>query len=478
MSNTYSPAPGASRSNPMLTRRPYYVRMGDFTSVIPSIVVFAVVVGGSIVGLSALRRRARRRLAAGGGTPGALGAAGRTSGTIAGNGTPGGAPARVAVADLVRAANIQLVQMDDAIRDSEEELQFALAEFGEQSTHDFAEAIGTAKHRASEAFALKHRLDDEVPDSEQQQRDWSKRILALSDSALALVTAQSRAFEQRRRAETSAPDALTRVRDRVAEARLRLPAAAITLAGLRSSFAPEAIADITSNDATAAGAFDEAERKAAEAEAALAANPLAATSRAVQDAEAEFRRGVALLDAVDRMRDSLAAATSGRAAALERARTAHAEAAALRGGIEDAEAATRIVDAAARLDEVARAAAARTPPHPVADLEALGAASAAFDEALAVARTAQQRLDSARTALTGAIAIAESQIDTAGDFIAGRRGQVGADARTRLAEARRQLSLARLEADPVAALDGARRAATLATDADSLARYDASGLRG
>ncbi|MGA1836706.1 hypothetical protein VD659_07205 [Herbiconiux sp. 11R-BC] len=452
--------------------------MGDFTSVIPSIVVFAVVVGGSIVGLSALRRRARRRLAASAGTPGALGAAGRTSGTIAGNGTPGGAPVRVAVADLVRAANIQLVQMDDAIRDSEEELQFALAEFGEQSTHDFAEAISTAKQRASEAFALKHRLDDEMPDSEQQQRDWSKRILALSDSALALVTSQSRAFAQRRRAETTAPDALTRVRDRVAEARLRLPAAAITLAGLRSSFAPEAIADVASNDATAAGAFDEAERKAAEAEAALTANPLAATSRAVQDAEAEFRRGVALLDAVERMRDSLAAATSGRAAALERARTAHAEAAALRGSIEDADAATRIVEAAARLDEVARAAAARTPPHPLADLEALGAASAGLDEALAVARTAQQRLDSARTALSGALAIATSQIDTAGDFIAGRRGLVGADARTRLAEAQRQLSLARLEADPVAALDGARRAATLATDADSLARYDASGLRG
>ena len=77
-----------------------------------------------------------------------------------------------------------------------------------------------------------------------------------------------------------------------------------------------------------------------------------------------------------------------------------------------------------------------------------------------------------RTALAGALRIAESHIGTADSFISGRRGRIGPDARTRLASARRELELARLEADPVAALDAARRAATLATDADALARYD------
>ena len=37
----------------------------------------------------------------------------------------------------------------------------------------------------------------------------------------------------------------------------------------------------------------------------------------------------------------------------------------------------------------------------------------------------------------------------------------------------RQLALAEAEADPVAALDAARRAMTHATDADALARFDA-----
>jgi hypothetical protein len=49
---------------------------------------------------------------------------------------------------------------------------------------------------------------------------------------------------------------------------------------------------------------------------------------------------------------------------------------------------------------------------------------------------------------------------------------VQAAARTRLAEAERQVALAVAESDPVIALDTARRAMTHATDADALARYD------
>ncbi|WP_092550248.1 hypothetical protein [Herbiconiux ginsengi] len=426
--------------------------MGDF-SLIPSLIVFAVVVVALIVGLSLLRRRARRRIAP----------------------EIGRAPARVEVSDLIRSANIQLVQMDDAIRDADEELQFAIAEFGPEATHEFADAIATAKTRASEAFALKQRLDDSVPDSEQRQRDWSKRILTLSDSAHALVTAQSRAFERRRRQETTAPDSLQRVRDDIATGRDRLPAASSLLETLGAEYAPEAVAPMAGRTEAAEHAFDEAERLVGAADSGLAAAPLTPVAGQVQAAEAAVRRGATLLDSIERMRDSLREAAGSRDEAVTAARALVAEAARLRDTIEDADAVARIVAASAAVDEVAHTAATRTPPHPAADLDALAAATARLDETLAVARTAQQRLDSARSALVGAVHIAESHIRTASDFIAARRGSVGTDARTRLAGAERELGLARLEADPVAALDGARRAATLATDADALARYDAGG---
>ncbi|WP_382309029.1 hypothetical protein [Herbiconiux sp. UC225_62] len=426
--------------------------MGDF-SLLPSFIVFAVVVVALIVGLSLLRRRARRRLAP----------------------AIGGAPARVEVADLIRSANIQLVQMDDAIRDADEELQFAIAEFGPEATREFADAIATAKSRASEAFALKQRLDDSVPDSEQRQRDWSKRILSLSDSAHALVTAQSRAFERRRRQETTAPESLRRASDDIAAGRERLPAAKSLLAALSKEYAPEAVSPVAGSVGAAEEAFDEAERIITDAGARLAAAPLAPVASHVQSAESAVRRGAALLDSIDRTRDSLRAADASRDEAVAAARVQLTEAARLRDTIEDADAVARIVAASAALDEAARIASTRTPPHPTADLDALAAATARLDETLAVARTAQQRLDSARSALAGAVRIAESHIRAASDFISARRGSVGTDARTRLAAAERELGLSRAEADPVAALDGARRAATLATDADALARYDAGG---
>jgi len=93
----------------------------------------------------------------------------------------------------------------------------------------------------------------------------------------------------------------------------------------------------------------------------------------------------------------------------------------------------------------------------------------------AAARTAQNRLDGARGALGGAIAIAESQLRVARAAIDRGRGGVGADARTRLAEAERQLVIARQEPDPVAALDAARRATSRASDAEALAMFDARG---
>ena len=84
-------------------------------------------------------------------------------------------------------------------------------------------------------------------------------------------------------------------------------------------------------------------------------------------------------------------------------------------------------------------------------------------------------MDAARTALTGALVAARSQIATTADFIDTRRGGIGPEARTRLAEAPRLLVVAEAESDPVTALDTARASATYSRDADALARYDVMG---
>ena len=457
------------------------IPMGDF-SLIPSAIVFGLVLVGLIGGAAVIRRRSRR--------------SGRI---VAGRLRPapaiGGAPLRESVADLVTRANIQLVQMDDAIRSGDDEAQFARAEFGEQTALEFEAALSTARQRASEAFALKQRLDDSVPDTEQQQRDWAKRILALSDSALALVTAQTKGLGERRRLESTAPQEIRRVRLAIDSARVRIPDARTTLEAMAARYRPAAFSSIDGNVEHAEASFARAEASLSDAEADLATSAITPVARAVQFADAAVREGLGRLEAITRTADSLAAAESARSSALDAARDRLTEATRLRGLVEDADAVDRIVTSQSRLETVIAGivsssnSAAAPPPgstqlpitvpgDPLADLDALDAASSALDATLAVARSAQQRLDSARDALVGATAIARSHIRTADESIGNGRGRVGPDARTRLASARRELELAELESDPVAALDGARRAATLATDADALAHYDLRGAHG
>lgn len=99
-----------------------------------------------------------------------------------------------------------------------------------------------------------------------------------------------------------------------------------------------------------------------------------------------------------------------------------------------------------------------------------------LDLALGDARTAQQRLRGARTALPGTLAAARGAIAQAEASVAHSRA--GADARSRLLSAQRELAQSRQAQDPVAALDSARRAIRDAEDAKALADFDGTSSDG
>ena len=181
-----------------------------------------------------------------------------------------------------------------------------------------------------------------------------------------------------------------------------------------------------------------------------------------------------LLDAIETGEDQLHIGYAALGTALDGADAQLAEARTLRNGHEEAETSEELNRVIARADGVL--AELRHPSRhsdPAVDLARLREAMDGLDVIRSAARNRQLRLENARTALGGAFLAARSQITLTREFIVTHRGRVGASARTRLAEAERQLTLAEAEADPVTALDAARRAMTHATDADALARYDA-----
>ncbi len=123
-------------------------------------------------------------------------------------------------------------------------------------------------------------------------------------------------------------------------------------------------------------------------------------------------------------------------------------------------------------------------PDPFSELTRLRAANAALDAAVAKARERAARPVPPEAHVRHAIDDADRQLGVARSVISGHRGWIGADARTRLAEAERlRLDLAQLAATPIGeddreqALADARRCGQLAAEALQLAQRDIDSSR-
>jgi uncharacterized membrane protein YgcG len=360
----------------------------------------------------------------------------------------------VSTEELERQASAALVATDDAITTSTQELGFARAQFGDEATAEFEDALARARAAMTEAFGLQQSLDDEKPDTDAPARAAYSRILELCAAANADLDAKAAAFDELRQLERNAPEALVRVEDERTKAAAAIEAADAALATLGTRYAPEAFATVADNP-------DQARAR------------LEFGIRAAEDAVDQARL---LEKAIDDLTTNLAEGERQAAALVSELETDLATAASLPdpdGRIAAATLATRRgVDEARKL--------LVSPSRPLAALEALRAANDQIDAVIAGVRDAQARDERARQQLAQAMLQAQAQISAADDYITSRRGAVGATARTRLAEARASLAGAQqLQAtDAAAALGQAGRAAQLAAEATSAAQRDVGAFDG
>jgi chromosome segregation ATPase len=376
---------------------------------------------------------------------------------------------------LSNKASVLLVDLDTALAAADNELGFALAQFGEQATADYAEAVRKARNIATAAFRIRRELEDAFPEPVTKQREMTLQIIALSEAAKVALETQEAAFRGLRSAEAAAPESLTALRKQIDAAVKRVNGTKKTLARLASDYRPSIAAENENAIADAARELASARATVAAAEKGLSPEGVNAVVAELRAAEQAVATAVALLDGIDRLAAQLdeSAAAVTKLVAAQKADLAEAKRE--RESAPDPETGAAIVDA---IDSVQKALASIEasvkPSDPIANLDTLNAAVAELDTALASARNQSQRLEHARTALAGTLVSAHSQIAAVRGYI-NAGGGAGADARTRLSEAERELTVAEAEADPVEALDAARRAVTHARDADALARYDAMG---
>jgi TLP18.3/Psb32/MOLO-1 phosphatase superfamily protein len=419
----------------------------------------AVVGGAAVVGAGAyvLRRRQRR--------------AAETAPAVDAAPAPDLPPdefADVSTADLAYRASAALIEVDDAVRTSEQELTAARTHFGPEAVAKFAAALEQSRADMLRAFTLRQQLDDDQPEDERATRALNAEIVRLATAADDRLDEQVEAFDALRGLEARAPDYVGELRTRLDGVRARLPQVDAAWAGLQSRYAASALEPVAGDVDQARQLLTAAEAELVEAQGNLAGGGPAAAVVAGRAAEDAITQAQTLLDGLGRRESELAEAAEKVPAARAEVQMDLAEARALPG-----EAIAPVVARAEAAVTAADQAAAGPLPDPIAALRLLGEAGTALDKGIADAREAAERARKAAAALEQAVLTARSSVSAAEDFIATRRGAVRAQARTRLAEARRHLEQAG-GADPVAALQEAQQADALAQEALTLAQSDVS----
>lgn len=123
-----------------------------------------------------------------------------------------------------RRAGSALVELDDALKTSEQELGFAVAQFGATATRDFEASLAAASSAIAKAFSLRQKLDESEPESPEQTRAMTIEIVELCKEADDLLDEQASAFDELRALETNAAAALAETSGARDDAESRLPA--------------------------------------------------------------------------------------------------------------------------------------------------------------------------------------------------------------------------------------------------------------
>jgi hypothetical protein len=381
--------------------------------------------------------------------------------------------------ELARDANQQLIKADDALRDADQELAFAEAQFGQAEVVPYREAIKAAGAEMKAAFALRQQLDDDTPEDPDTREKMLREVLQRAQHAQALLDEQRARIEQLRDLERTAPQILAELPTQLNQIEARIPDAEATLAGL-TGYAESSWQSVKGNVPEARKRLDYARQQVETGRQAGAAGDKSGAARSARAAQEALAEATRLIDAIGALAKSLREAQQRldqeMTAASVDLRSARQAVARSGNGLHP-----RLSEAEGVFQAAVRESG-RSRPDYLAAYRLATQANSIADEILAGVQQAEQRSAKERARLDAALRQAESSYERAADFISSRRRGVGRAARTRLVEAESHLQQAQelAETDPTAALAEATRAYALAEEAyarasDDFDDYDSDG---
>lgn len=431
---------GTSNSGSSSTNSSYSSNPGatddDGSSLISMSVMFLLLVGGVIAIAIAVARSSRRnRLAA-------------------------QQAAQVDAESAARAAqeaNRQLLSADEQVRTATDELNYARAQFGLNSTDEFARAIEAGKAAVSRGFSAQAQMNSATAPAE-QLRLATAIMQDLGANMNPLSTIQA-SFATKRAEQASLPERIAEARERLAEELTDLERAKSELASISTLYPAQMLASLQDNPEQAAALLTSARSALDTAEAsaptdrAHAASALDTALRALTMANHQTDAIFSAKSDLDAIRDRLVSAISSISSDITDVNELNTDPAVFNPLVADAHAA--IAEAQAALANTG---------DPLAALEHLRMSEATLNAALEPLRTKEEAYEKARTAAEAQISLAESAVSQAERYVQGRRGAIDLDLRSTLNNAETALSTARrsLEDDPEAASTHAMNARALA----------------
>ncbi len=445
-------------------------RPPDYTGRIVLLVVLAVIVIAVVVLLIVMRRRARRRRAA------ALAAARRVDPTDA------NALAAVPPQALDDLSRSMVVDVDNALRTSTNELALAIDEFGNERTQPFTEAVNNAKAALAQAFNVRQQLEDATPETPAQRRELLIRVIVSAARADRELESQTEAFEKLRDLVINAPSQLDGLTQQYVELTGRIAPAEQRMAELHKEFDDAALSSVAGNVTGARERMAFADRNIGTARE-LAGQAESGKQTGLVDAfhaaESALGQARSLLDAVDTaagdIRHAIATLPSTMAdiqANINRANEQLKRTPKSRSPRVKELTAAR--DAAVTALDWSRSARGTGSADPLGAFAKLTRADADLTRRLAALAEEQATAERLNRAYEQALFTAESRVRAVSEYIDTRRGSIGPEARTRLAEAQRQLQAAhdKRTTNLLEATAYANGASAWAANAQSLANAD------
>ncbi|WP_455952155.1 TPM domain-containing protein [Arcanobacterium haemolyticum] len=338
------------------------------------------------------------------------------------------------LAELAKKASGELLAADDDVRSGITELEFARAEFGVGETREFTDSLAQAQAQVKRAFDVRRLLDDDDPETPEEQRQMNTEILQLASSAREAMRAQAEKFSQMRDLAGRLGAKLSDLAEREQEIRSSLALAKDKITNLAYAFPRESLTTLSSYPAQVASLLSAAQEHLASARRLEAGGDKNQGVQYARLAEGALDQAAQLMDRIDKAPQMLENAREQLARGIASLSSDIADAKRLGGG--DSTIALRQKEAEA---VVARATAGES-----VDLilmnDQLAEAESNLDMALAGVRAADEQATRVRANLDRFHGQISAKLDRLDEDVTRYRELVSAETRTLLQRAHSALT--------------------------------------